>query len=160
MILVGHSLGGCIAKKVYILACQDPTAVDLAARVHSILFLGTPQRGSGMAAVLENMLAVAWGRKLCVGDLIPNPGALSAINNAFRHIAPYIHPPLAFFERLPNNNATNRIVVERHSATLGLHNEEIAVMDADYMYRNVCKFDSPSAANGSFKYAIGHIQFS
>jgi hypothetical protein len=39
----------------------------------------------------------------------------------------------------------NRIVVERHSATLDYHNEEIAAMDADH--RHVCKFLSTSDPN-------------
>ncbi|KAK4175485.1 hypothetical protein QBC36DRAFT_23661 [Triangularia setosa] len=144
IILVGHSMGGCVAKKAYILARQDPTAADLASRVHSIFFLGTPHRGSDMAAVLENMLAVAWGRKPFVTDLIPNSSALSAINDAFRHIAPDIRL-WSFYETLPVKSAMNRIVVERHSATLGFHNEEIAAMDADH--RHVCKFESPSDPN-------------
>jgi hypothetical protein len=52
-------MGGCVAKMVYVLAREDPTAADLASRFHSIFFLGTPHRGSEMAAVLRNILIVA-----------------------------------------------------------------------------------------------------
>jgi hypothetical protein len=131
---------------VYILARQDPAACELAARVHSIFFLGTPHRGSEMATVLENMLTVALGKKPFVADLIPNSAALSAINDTFRHLAPALRL-WSFYETLPVRAAgvMNRIVVERHSATLGYHNEEIAAMDADH--RHVCKFSDVSDAN-------------
>ncbi|KAK3312544.1 hypothetical protein B0H66DRAFT_644720 [Apodospora peruviana] len=146
IILVGHSMGGCVAKMVYILACQDPAASDLATRMHSMFFLGTPHRGSEMAAVLESMLAVAWGKKPFVTDLIPNSEALAAINDTFRHLAPGLRL-WSFYETLPVRAAgvMNRIVVERHSATLGYHNEEIAAMEADH--RHVCKFDTPEDPN-------------
>ena len=139
-------MGGCVAKKAYALARQDPTAVDIAGRVHSIFFLATPHRGSDMATVLENMLAVAWGKKPYVADLTPNSAALSAINDAFRHFAPELRL-WSFYETLPMRSAgvINRIVVERHSATLGYHNEEVAAMDADH--RHVSKFDSSADPN-------------
>lgn len=146
VILVGHSMGGCVAKMVYILARQDRTAADLASRIHSIFFLGTPHRGSEMAAVLENILTVSWGKKPFVTDLVPNSAALSSINDSFRHLAPDLRL-WSFYETLPVRAAgiANRIVVERHSATLGYHNEEIAGMDADH--RHVCKFLSTSDPN-------------
>lgn len=90
IILVGHSMGGCVAKKAYTLARQDPSAVGIARRFHSIFFLGTPHRGSDMAGLLESILVAAWGRKPYVSDLTPNSVALMAINDAFRHVAPDI----------------------------------------------------------------------
>jgi len=138
-------MGGCVAKKAYILARQDPTCKDLAKRVHSIFFLGTPHRGSDLAAVLENMLTVARGKKPFVMDLMSNSSTLTEINDAFRHFAPELRL-WSFYETLPvKAGVINRIVVERHSATLGYHNEEIAAMNADH--RHVCKFDSPADPN-------------
>ncbi|KAK4161154.1 hypothetical protein QBC43DRAFT_303202 [Cladorrhinum sp. PSN259] len=144
IILVGHGMGGYVAKQAYIIARQDPTAADLADRIHSIFFLGTPHRGSDMASMLKNMLAVAWGKKRVVTDLTRNSSALCAINDAFRHIAPDLRL-WSFYETLPVKGAMNRIVVERHSATLGYHNEEIAAMDADHTH--VCMFETPSDPN-------------
>ncbi|KAL2020083.1 hypothetical protein VTK56DRAFT_8887 [Thermocarpiscus australiensis] len=111
IILVGHSMGGCVAKKAYILARQDPTAADLAARVHSIFFLGTPHRGSNLASILENLLAVASGKKPFVTDLVPNSATLAAINDAFRHVAPELRL-WSFYETLPLKSAMNQIIVE------------------------------------------------
>ncbi|KAK4098485.1 hypothetical protein N658DRAFT_431842, partial [Parathielavia hyrcaniae] len=144
IILVGHSMGGCVAKKAYILARQDPIAADFAARVQSIFFLATPHRGSDMAAILENILAMAWGKKPYVTDLTPNSSALTAINDTFRHFAPELCL-WSFYETLPTRSIVSRIVVDRHSATLGYHNEEIAGLDADH--RHVCKFDTPADPN-------------
>jgi pimeloyl-ACP methyl ester carboxylesterase len=75
IILVGHSMGGCVAKKAYILARQNPGAADLAKRVHSVFFLATPHRGADMAAVLENMLTLARRKKPYVTDPTPNSSA-------------------------------------------------------------------------------------
>ncbi|KAI8628819.1 hypothetical protein F5Y19DRAFT_98111 [Xylariaceae sp. FL1651] len=139
LILVGHSMGGCVAKKAYILARQDITCKDLAARIFSLFFLGTPHRGSDLAAILQNMLAVAWGAKPFVSDLLPNSATLGEINDAFRHYAGDLHI-WSFYETLPvKAKVLNRIVVEKYSATLGYSNEEVSAMDADH--RNVCKFD-------------------
>jgi len=141
IVLVCHSMGGCVAKMAYILARQDPAAADIAARFHSIFFLGTPHRGSDMAGMLSNMLTVAWGRKAYVTDLVPNSRALSSINDTFRHYAPSLRL-WSFFETLPVRAAgvTDHIIVEKHSATLGYPNEEVAAMNADH--RHVCKFET------------------
>jgi len=140
-----HSMGGCIAKKAYILAREDPTCDDLSKRIHSMFFLGTPHRGSNMATILENMLTVSWGRKPFITDLMPNSTSLTAINDAFRHFAPDLHM-WSFYETLPAKAAgMNRIVVDQHSAVLGYTNEEVAAMNADH--RHVCKFETQADPN-------------
>ncbi|KAI0141226.1 hypothetical protein GGR57DRAFT_520646 [Xylariaceae sp. FL1272] len=145
LILVGHSMGGCVAKKAYILARQDVSCKSIAARVFSIFFLGTPHRGSDLATVLQSMLTVAWGTKPFVNDLLPNSAALADINDAFRHYAADIRI-WSFYETFPvKAKLMNRIVVEKYSATLGYSNEEIAAMDADH--RHVCKFDDSRDPN-------------
>ncbi|KAH6855712.1 hypothetical protein B0I37DRAFT_61124 [Chaetomium sp. MPI-CAGE-AT-0009] len=146
IILVGHSMGGCVAKTAYILARQDPEAADIAGRMHSMFFLATPHRGSDMAAILENVLLVGWGKKPFVTDLTPNSAALSAINDSFRHFAPELRL-WSFYGTLPMRGAgfMNRIVVDKHSGTLGYPKEEIAAMNADH--RQVCKFESSADPN-------------
>lgn len=145
IVLVGHSMGGCVAKKAYTLARQDPTCSDLAERVHSIFFLGTPHRGSDLAIILNTMLAVTWGKKPFVMDLAPNSSSLTEINDAFRHFAPDLRL-WSFYETLPVvTKVSSKIVVEKASATLGYHNEEIAAMNADH--RSVCRFDTKADPN-------------
>ncbi|TLD25173.1 hypothetical protein PspLS_05923 [Pyricularia sp. CBS 133598] len=147
IVLVGHSMGGCVAKKAYILARQDPTCHDLVRRFHSIFFIGTPHRGSNLALTLENMITMGWVRKPFVRDLIPGSDALGEINESFRHYAPDLKL-WSFYETLPVRTAVlNKIIVEKDSATLGYPGEEIAALDADH--RQVCKFETP--ANPNFK---------
>ncbi|KAI5921326.1 hypothetical protein F4810DRAFT_344137 [Camillea tinctor] len=140
LILVGHSMGGCVAKKTYILARQDVSCKEIASRIFSIFFLGTPHRGSDLATILQNILQVTWGTKPFVSDLLPNSVTLSEINDSFRHYAGDLHL-WSFYETVPMNaKILNKLVVEKHSATLGYSNEEISAMDADH--RHVCKFDN------------------
>ncbi|KAK0732424.1 hypothetical protein B0T21DRAFT_195625 [Apiosordaria backusii] len=148
IILVGHSMGGCVAKKTCILAREDPSAANIAERIHSIFFLATPHRGSDMASLLDGVLSASlgiWGKKPFVMDLGPNSAALASINDAFRHIAPNLRL-WSFYETLPTSTlGLSRMVVDKHSATLGYHNEQIAPMDANH--RQACKFRSPSEPN-------------
>lgn len=145
IIFVCHSMGGCVVKKAYILARQDPTCKDLADRVHSIFFLGTPHRGSDLAAILKNLSIIAWGTKPFVSDLIPESSTLRDINDTFRHYASDLRL-WSFYETIPTKpRVLNKIVVERHSATLGYPNEEIVSMNADH--RELCKFNSPADPN-------------
>ncbi|KAF0316744.1 vegetative incompatibility protein HET-E-1 [Colletotrichum asianum] len=143
--LVGHSMGGCVAKKAYILARQDPMCKDLVERVHSMFFLGTPHRGSDLASILENIITVAWGKKPFVRDLTPNSATLTEINDSFRHYAPELRL-WSFYETLPvKAKVLNKIVVDKLSSTLGYPNEEIAAMNADH--RHVCKFENEADPN-------------
>ncbi|KAK5631744.1 hypothetical protein RRF57_007458 [Xylaria bambusicola] len=145
LILVGHSMGGCVVKKAYILARQDITCKALAGRVHSMFFLGTPHRGSDLAGILQNMLAVACGTKPFVNDLLPNCSILAEINDTFRHYATDLRL-WSFYETLPVKMlVVSKLVVEKYSATLGYGNEEICSMDADH--RHVCKFDNATDPN-------------
>lgn len=145
LILIGHSMGGCVAKKAYILARQDPTCQALAGRIHSIFFLGTPHRGSNLASVLDNMASMAFGKKQFVRDLIPNSSALTEMNDAFRHYALDLRL-WSFYETKPVvMGPTSRIIVEKSSSTLDYPNEEIAAMNADH--RHVCRFESPDDPN-------------
>ncbi|KEY65518.1 hypothetical protein S7711_08753 [Stachybotrys chartarum IBT 7711] len=138
--LIGHSMGGCVAKKAYIMANQDPSCKDLVSRFHSMVFLGTPHRGSELAPVLENILTLAWATKPFVNDLSPGSAALEDINDAFRHYASSLRL-WSFYETKPvKTKFLNRIIVEKGSSTLGYPNEEIAAMNCDH--RHLCKFES------------------
>ncbi|KAI0408779.1 hypothetical protein F4802DRAFT_366865 [Xylaria palmicola] len=145
LILVGHSMGGCVVKKAYILARQDITCKALAERVHSMFFLGTPHRGSDLAGILRSILMLAWRTKPFVNDLLPNCSVLAEINDTFRHYATDLRL-WSFYETLPvKMMVVSKLVVEKYSATLGYGNEEISSMDADH--RHLCKFDNTTDPN-------------
>lgn len=143
IILVGHSMGGCIAKKAYVLARQNHIHEEFASRFHSMFFLGTPHRGSNLAVTLRNILQMAWGSKPYVDDLAPDSAILTAMNDDFRVYAYDLHL-WSFFETVPMTGL-NRLVVDKVSATLGFGNEEVSFMDADH--RNVCKFRNQQDPN-------------
>ncbi|MCJ1251592.1 hypothetical protein MMC30_008827 [Trapelia coarctata] len=145
IVLIGHSMGGLVIKKAYILARQDPAFQDLVPRFHSIYFLATPHRGSDLARVLTNILRVSWGQKPFVNDLEPNSSIISGINETFRHFAQDLQL-WSFYETLQSNLIVyNAMVVDKSSATLGYAHERIALLNADH--RGVCKFERPSDPN-------------
>ncbi|ETS03981.1 hypothetical protein M419DRAFT_7051 [Trichoderma reesei RUT C-30] len=144
IVLVGHSMGGCVAKKAYILARQDPACADLASRFHSMFFLATPHRGSELGKVLRNLLLVTGVSKPYVKDLVANSGPVLEVNEAFHQYASDLHL-WSFFESLPMSDYSNILVVDKHSATLGFDNESVSLMDADH--RTICKFKYQSDHN-------------
>ncbi|RFU79588.1 nacht and wd domain-containing [Trichoderma arundinaceum] len=145
IILVGHSMGGCVAKEAYIIARQHPSYQDLAGRIYGIFFLGTPHHGSDLAGTLENMLIAAWGKKPFVTDLKSGSSALALIRDRFRHVATDL-ALWTFYETLPTAlGPMSRIVVEKDSAILGFDKERIEAMNADH--RHVCKFTSREDSN-------------
>ena len=143
LVMIGHSMGGIVIKKVLLLARQDPLYHHIAARIHSMFFLATPHRGADSAQLLSNMLkvAVSHGPKAYVDSLIPNSDAIQVINDGFRHAYQGIQL-WSFFETA---KTTLGLIVEKDSSILDLPGERVQLLNADH--RNVCKFDNPSDSN-------------
>ena len=76
IVLIGHSRGGLVIKKAYMLERQDAAYMDLAERVHTICFLATPHRGSDSAKLLNNILHFAFPSRAYVADLERGSGAV------------------------------------------------------------------------------------
>lgn len=137
IILVGHSMGGCIAKKLYVLVKEDPSSEQLASRIHSIFFLGTPHRGSNLAKLMSSVLLLTGVAKPYLVDLSHDSKALSELGTSFQHFAPGLRI-WSFFETRPITERPEVLVVDKLCATLGYANEEISAMDANH--RQLCKF--------------------
>ncbi|CVL04679.1 uncharacterized protein FMAN_12790 [Fusarium mangiferae] len=75
IIVIGHSMGGLVMKKAYILAKQDTEHQTLAGRFAAFYFLATPHSGANSAKMLKNLLKIAYDRAY-VGDLEPNSEAV------------------------------------------------------------------------------------
>ena len=151
LVLIGHSMGGVVIKKMLLLARQDPIYHHVAARVHSMFFLATPHRGADSAQLLHNILrvAVSHGSKAYVDSLKPNSDAIQVINDGFRHAYQGIQL-WSFFETVPTNLG---LIVEKNSAVLELPGERVQLLNADH--RNVCKFEDPSDCNyNTLKHAL------
>ncbi|KAK3936654.1 hypothetical protein QBC46DRAFT_418605 [Diplogelasinospora grovesii] len=145
LVLIGHSMGGLVIKKAYMLARQDPAFGSLADRVYAIYFLATPHRGSDSAKLLKNILWAASSSRAYVADLVRSSGTLQSINDEFRHYSADVEL-CSFYETLSLSALGGSImIVDPESATLGYPREKQFPMTADH--RSICKFDSPSDPN-------------
>ncbi|KAF3074935.1 hypothetical protein CFAM422_002649 [Trichoderma lentiforme] len=136
-VLIGHSMGGNIAKAAYVLAKQGHTTDEIASRFHSIIFLGTPHRGSNLAKVARNILQVMGVSKPYLDDLSANSAYLTELNSLFQPYAADLHI-WSFFETRPVTERPAIVLVDKFSATLGYNHEEVLPLDADH--RHICKF--------------------
>ncbi|KAH8810734.1 NACHT and WD domain protein [Xylogone sp. PMI_703] len=148
LVFIGHSMGGLVIKKAYMIAREDPIYNTLGERFHSMIFLATPHRGSGLARVLDyslNSMLMPYGTKAYVADLKGDSVMLQLINDGFRHVAGNLQL-LSFYEAKKTQiGLTSGLIVSRESAVLGYPNEQSALINADH--RGICKFHSPSDPN-------------
>ncbi|KAF9765616.1 hypothetical protein IL306_002083 [Fusarium sp. DS 682] len=142
IIVIGHSMGGLVIKKAYILAKQDAEHKALAGRFTAFYFLATPHRGANSATILKNLLKIAYDRNY-VGDLEPNSEAVQVINDEFRHFSS--DPDLWSFYETQNMRYFSSLIVDPESAVLGYRGEKQIPMTADH--RSICKFDTPQDPN-------------
>ena len=145
IVFVGHSMGGLVIKRAYIIAKQKKEFQSLAERIKTIIFLATPHRGSDLAPLLEKILRVTIGTKPYVGDLRRDSLATQSINEEFPHFSQEIQL-YSFYETLSTNYGIGKgLVVEKDLATLGYTNERIALLNANH--RDVCKYSSQKDPN-------------
>ncbi|EMT65821.1 Vegetative incompatibility protein HET-E-1 [Fusarium odoratissimum] len=142
IIIIGHSMGGLVMKKAYILAKQDAEHKALAGRFAAFYFLATPHRGANSAKMLKNLLKIAYDRAY-VGDLEPNSEAVQVINDEFRHFSADLE--LWSFYETENMKYFSSLIVDPESAVLGYRGEKQIPMTADH--RSICKFDTPQDSN-------------
>ncbi|KAF4991313.1 hypothetical protein FDECE_14083 [Fusarium decemcellulare] len=142
IVVIGHSMGGLVLKKAYILAKQDEVHTTLAERFAAFYFLATPHRGADSARLLKNLLKIAYNRAY-VGDLEPNSGAIQVINDEFRHFSAGLE--LWSFYETHIMKRFSSLIVDPESAVLGYREEKQIPMTADH--RTICKFDSPEDSN-------------
>ncbi|KAH6855886.1 WD40-repeat-containing domain protein [Chaetomium sp. MPI-CAGE-AT-0009] len=150
IILIGHSMGGLVIKKAYLLAQQDERTRSLAGRIRSMFFLATPHHGSDFANPLNNLLRATTilTPRQYVADIARNSAAIAAINNEFQIFADDLHI-WSFYETVKTRVGINSaLIVEKDSAVIGHKNEIVNPTNADH--RNICKFDSPTNPNYLF----------
>ncbi|KAI3317723.1 WD40 repeat-like protein [Xylariaceae sp. AK1471] len=142
IVAIGHSMGGLVIKKAYVLAKQDAAYKNLAGRFAAVYFLATPHRGADSAKTLKNLLKVAYDRTY-VADLERNSGAIQVINDEFRHFSTGLE--LWSFYETQNMKLFSSPIVDPESAILGYREEKQVPMNADH--RSICKFETPFEAN-------------
>ncbi|KAG7103649.1 Vegetative incompatibility protein HET-E-1 like [Verticillium longisporum] len=141
IVAIGHSMGGLVIKKAYLLARQDAAHHALASRFTTIYFLATPHRGADSAKTLKNMLRIAYDRSY-VGDLERNSATIQTINDEFRHFSSGLE--LWSFYETQVMKLLNTMIVDPESAVLGYREEQQVPMNADH--RSICKFDTAADA--------------
>lgn len=145
IVLIGHSMGGLVIKKAYILARQGAAYETLAKRFHTIYFLATPHRGSDSAKLLNNILQIAYSSRAYVVDLKRGSGAIQSINDEFRRYSADIDIWSFYETRKLNMGVFSTLIVDPDSATLGYPEEKQMPMNADH--RSICKFEKPTDRN-------------
>ncbi|KAM7184137.1 hypothetical protein V8F20_012346 [Naviculisporaceae sp. PSN 640] len=145
IILVGHSMGGLVIKKAYMLARQDRLFAVLANRIRALYFLGTPHRGSDSAKLLRNILHVASSAPAYVTELVRGSGSLQAINDEFRQCSDRVELWSFYETQKLSSKGFSTLIVDPESATLGYPEERQVPMNADH--RSICKFETPHDQN-------------
>ncbi|OQV04905.1 NACHT domain-containing protein [Cladophialophora immunda] len=143
LIMVGHSMGGLVIKRAYMLAKHDTSLEHLTARFRAMYFLATPHQGSDWAKVLDRMLKIFSLSTDFVEELKKGSGALQSINEEFRHYSDQFEL-FSFYEMQPMKGLSSK-VVEPESGVLNFPGETQTPMTADH--RSICKFEAPANEN-------------
>jgi PGAP1-like protein len=145
IVLIGHSMGGLVIKKAYMLAKQDVMYETLAKRFHTIFFLATPHKGSDWAKLLSGILQIAYSSRAYPADLERSSGAIRSINDEFRNCSANLALWSFYETQKLNMGLFSAIIVDPDSATLGYPEEKQMPMNADH--RSICKFEAPTDPN-------------
>ena len=145
IVLIGHSMGGLVIKKAYMLARQDAAYEALSERFHTLYFLATPHRGSDSAKLLNNILHFAYSSRAYVADLERGSGAVQSINDEFRNYSVDIDLWSFYETQKLKIGVISTLIVDPDSATLGYPGERQMPVNADH--RSICKFDTPTDPN-------------
>ncbi|PWY73489.1 NACHT and WD domain protein, partial [Aspergillus eucalypticola CBS 122712] len=145
IVLLGHSMGGLVIKKAYLLASQDAIFEKLVKRFHAIYFFATPHRGSGSAKLLENILKITHSSRAYVSDLKRGSSTIQSINEEFRNHSGKMEL-WSFYETYKLAvGLFSILIVDPDSATLGYREEQQIPLGADH--RSICKFDAVTDPN-------------
>ena len=145
IVLIGHSMGGLVIKKAYMLASQGAAYKTLTERVHTMYFLATPHRGSDSAKLLNNILHIAYSSRAYVADLERGSEALQLINDEFRNYSADMDLWSFYETQKLKIGVLSTLIVDPDSATLGYREEKQMPMNADH--RSICKFETPTDPN-------------
>ncbi|OIW24417.1 hypothetical protein CONLIGDRAFT_97007 [Coniochaeta ligniaria NRRL 30616] len=140
LVLVGHSMGGLVIKRAYILGRQIPIYESVVSRICAMFFLATPHQGADIANTLDRILSLVPGSRPFVKDLLPHSPVLQAINEEFPRYCSDLQL-FSFFETRPMNyGVSNGLIVEKHCAVMNYPNERRTYLDANH--RDAARFTS------------------
>lgn len=139
LIFIGHSMGGLVIKKAFIIGQDNLVFKPLVDRIRGIFFLATPHHGAHLAQSLSRIFAVA--PRPFVGDISPDSPVLESINEDFPRYCSRLDL-FSFFENKPMNFFFRQVfIVERQNAVMNYINERKTYLEANH--RDVARFSSP-----------------
>ncbi|KAK0721186.1 hypothetical protein B0T21DRAFT_48645 [Apiosordaria backusii] len=147
IVFVAHSMGGLVVKKALLLGKNHDEYSGLMSKVHGIMFLSTPHRGSSHAATLNSMLSVIGSSpKVYVAELNPSSTSIEDINEQFRGICgSWQLVSLYETQQTRLSPGLKRMIVDKSSGVLGYPKEISAPLDADH--HTICKYQSRLDSN-------------
>ena len=113
IIFVAHSMGGLVAKKAYVLGKHDDEYKHIISKVHGIIFLATPHRGTSYAKMLNHILSSAplgAPPRDYIAELDTHSGSLEEINEQFRKVCGDL-ALVSFFETFKTSFGLHKIHV-------------------------------------------------
>lgn len=145
VLLVGHSMGGLVAKRTYAVSKQLRGCESFAARIKGIFFIATPQSGSDLAPTLGRLFRLS-GLKPFLKDLQKNSDAVQNINVEFSmHSGGLILYSFYESKKLNVLGFKEVLIVPKEDAILNYSNEQSQLLNGDH--RSICKFASSSDTN-------------
>ncbi|KAI0203059.1 hypothetical protein F4808DRAFT_458281 [Astrocystis sublimbata] len=160
LIFVAHSLGGIVVKKALILANEDKRRYgDILSSTIGITFMGTPHNGSELANWLSfftNVIKFIPGvnvlRRESIQDLESQSPILNEISKSFLPRCDDLS--IMSFIETESEPPLTVLIVPRESATLGLPNERIFLVNTHH--RNICRY--PSAQDQTYTLVAASIK--
>ncbi|GAW10773.1 hypothetical protein ANO14919_001080 [Xylariales sp. No.14919] len=160
LIFVAHSLGGIVVKKALILASEDKRLYgDILSSTIGITFMATPHNGSELAnwvSFFTNVIKIIPGvnvlRRELIKDLESQSPILNEISKSFLPRCDDL--AIMSFIETESEPPLTVLIVPRESATLGLPNERIFLVNTHH--RNICRY--PSAQDQTYTLVAASIK--
>ncbi|KAI1314239.1 hypothetical protein F5Y03DRAFT_336508 [Xylaria venustula] len=143
IVFVAHSMGGLVVKKALIVGKNDDYYSLMLSKVHGIMFLSTPHRGSNYARSLNTILSVMVGSsaKVYISELESSSTSIEDVGEQFRAICSSWEL-VSLYESRPTklSPGIKRMIVGKDSGVLNYPREISSPVDADH--HTVCKYHS------------------
>ncbi|KAM7208213.1 putative WD40 domain containing protein [Naviculisporaceae sp. PSN 640] len=142
IVFVTHSMGGLVVKKALMMGKSHDQYAAMLAKVHGIMFLSTPHKGSSHANTLNSLLSLfGSSTKVYVSELDPNSTSIEDITEQFRGICGSWELVSLYETRMTKlSPGIKKMVVNKDSGILNYPKEITVPVDADH--HTICKFHS------------------
>ncbi|KIW67282.1 hypothetical protein PV04_06547 [Phialophora macrospora] len=147
IIFIAHSLGGIVVKRALVEAKLDDKYASIRKATFGLVFFATPHHGGNFANLGDVAANIAryvlWNPKNTFVDNLKHNSIFSErLRDEFRHqLEDY--KILSFYE---TKRLGPDLIVDAHSAILGLPGTRETAIALDGDHRSICKYPEPNAA--------------